>query len=93
MQRRLVAERLERIYTLASSTGLVARFIVFGSFVTAKRNPGDVDVFMIMEDSFEIDQVTGEAAVVFDHPEHRMLRVPVYFGFVGWPRLEVSKLQ
>ena len=41
--------------------------MVFGSFVTAKRDPGDVDIFMIMEDSFEIDHVTGEAAMVFDH--------------------------
>lgn len=78
VQRRLVAERLERIHTLASSTGQVARFIVFGSFVTAKRDPGDVDIFMIMEDSFEIDQVTGETAMVFDHRQHRMSRAPVY---------------
>jgi hypothetical protein len=67
VRRRLVAERLERIHGLASSTGQVARFMVFGSFVTAKRDPGDVDIFMIMEDSFEIDQVTGETAMVFDH--------------------------
>lgn len=42
-QRRLVGQRLERIYKLAFSTGRVARFVVFGSFVTAKPNPGDVD--------------------------------------------------
>ena len=67
LKRRLVAERLERIYRLASATGQVARFVVFGSFVTAKPEPGDADVFMIMEDSFELDWVVGEAAVVFDH--------------------------
>src|SRR5438876_8464969 len=68
LRRQLMGQRLERIYKLASSTGQVARFVVFGSFVTAKPEPGDVDVFMIMEDSFEIDQVIGEAAMVFDHP-------------------------
>ena len=41
--------------------------MVFGSFVTAKPEPDDVDVFIIMEDSFELDWVVGEAAVVFDH--------------------------
>ena len=67
LQRRLVARRLERVYELAFSTGQVARFIVFGSFVTAKPDPGDVDIFMLMEDSFDSTQVSGEAAVVFDH--------------------------
>ncbi|ETX03192.1 MAG: hypothetical protein ETSY1_00930 [Candidatus Entotheonella factor] len=67
MQRRLVAQRLERIYTLAFSTGQVLRFAIFGSFVTAKPNPGDVDIFMIMEDTFNADQVQGEAAIIFDH--------------------------
>ena len=48
VQRRLVGQRLERIYKLAQNTGRVARFIVFGSFVTAKPDPGDVDIFMLM---------------------------------------------
>ena len=40
---------------------------MFGSFVTAKSEPGDVDIFMVMEDSFDSSEVSGEAAVVFDH--------------------------
>ena len=67
LQRRLVGQRLERIYKLAISTGQVARFIVFGSFVTAKPNLGDVDIFMLMENSFDSNQVRGEAAIIFDH--------------------------
>lgn len=67
IQRRLVGQRLERIYKLAKSTGQVARFVVFGSFVTAKPDPGDVDIFMLMEDSFDSNQVRGEAAIIFDH--------------------------
>ena len=66
-QRQAVARRLERIYHLAQSTGQVVRFVVFGSFVTAKKEPNDVDIFMLMEDTFEWNQVQGEAAVVFDH--------------------------
>ena len=67
IQRRLVGQRLERIYKLAKSTGQVARFVVFGSFITTKPNPGDVDIFMLMEDSFDSSQVRGEAAIIFDH--------------------------
>lgn len=67
VQRHLVGQRLERIYKLAVSTGQVVRFVVFGSFVTAKPDPGDVDIFMLMEDSFDSKQVGGEAALIFDH--------------------------
>ena len=66
-QRIRLGQRLERIYTLVNSTGQVARFIVFGSFVTAKPIPGDVDIFLLMENSFDADQVPGEAALIFDH--------------------------
>lgn len=66
-QRRLIGQRLERIYKLALGTGLLARFVVFGSFVTAKPNPGDVDIFMLMDDSFELSEVRGEAAIVFNN--------------------------
>lgn len=65
-QRELIGRRLEHIFVLAHSTGKVARFIVFGSFVTAKPAPGDVDIFLLMEDSFDVTQVHDEAALVFD---------------------------
>ena len=69
LQRERVAQQLEHIFKLANSTGQVARFIVFGSFVTVKPAPGDVDIFLLMEDTFDLDQIDGEAALVFDHQE------------------------
>ncbi len=67
MQRKLVGMRLARVYDLATATGHMKRFIVFGSFVTAKSEPNDVDVFLVMHNTFELDQVTGEARLIFDH--------------------------
>lgn len=66
-KRKLAAIRLERVYTLASQTGYLARFVVFGSFVTAKPDPNDVDVFLLMEDTFDVGPLSGEARLVFDH--------------------------
>jgi len=66
-QRIAVGQRLERIHRIAMATGEVARFVVFGSFVTAKRDPADVDVFLLMENTFDMAQLTGEARVLFDH--------------------------
>ena len=67
IQRQIIARRLERIYKLAKSTGQLARFIIFGSFVTAKPDPNDVDIFMLMENSFDSRVVAGETAIIFDH--------------------------
>ena len=63
-------------------TGKVARFIVYGSFVTNKVAPNDVDVFLLMRNDFDVDDVVGEAAIVFDHSA-----ADAYFGAsVFWVR-------
>jgi predicted nucleotidyltransferase len=67
VQRRLVSMRLRRIYALATATRQVKRFIVFGSFVTGKPEPNDVDVFLLMDDTFDLSQVAGEAKLLFEH--------------------------
>ncbi|MDP2647346.1 MAG: hypothetical protein Q8P24_20645 [Desulfobacterales bacterium] len=66
-QRAIVVERLQRIYSLAMETGQVARFIIFRSFVTDKPHPHDVDIFLLMEDTFHVRNVSGEAWILFDH--------------------------
>lgn len=66
-QRMLVGLRLERIYNIAWATGHLARCVVFGSFVTAKQVPNDVDIFLLMEDTFDVSQLIGEARLLFDH--------------------------
>jgi len=66
-QRIAVGLRLERIYAVARATGHLRRFVVFGSFVTAKEDPKDVDVFFIMEDSFDPGLLNREAESLFDH--------------------------
>lgn len=52
---------------MAEATGHLARFVVFGSFVTDKPDPNDVDVFLVMDDSFDGDSLQGESIVLFDH--------------------------
>lgn len=66
-RRMAVAERLERVYRLAWATGHLVRFVVFGSFVTDKLEPQDVDVFLVMDDAFDAGTLLSEAALVFDH--------------------------
>jgi hypothetical protein len=58
---------LRRTYRIAAASGDLARFVVFGSFVTAKREPADVDVFVLMDDAFDASRLTGEVRLLFDH--------------------------
>jgi hypothetical protein len=69
VQRRAVADRLTRLYQLVTSTGQLARFVVFGSFITAKVDPNDIDIILVMKDTFDLASVTGDAALVFQHLE------------------------
>ena len=66
-QRAAVAQRLARIHQLAMATGHVRRFVVFGSFVTSKAQPNDVDIFVVMDDDFEFSKTQGETRLLFEH--------------------------
>lgn len=66
-RRKLLGLRLERIHQIASKTRHLARFVVFGSFVTEKHEPNDVDVFMIMDDRFDMASLLVETRLLFDH--------------------------
>lgn len=66
--RQALAIRLERVYRVALASGHLTRFVISGSFVTEKREPNDVDVFLVMGDRFDVMEVSGEARLLFDHP-------------------------
>jgi predicted nucleotidyltransferase len=78
-QRRLVTTRLLRVLKLAEGTGKLERFIIFGSYVTAKPNPNDVDIILIMSDDFRQQECSVEAEPLFDHLRaHRELGASVF---------------
>ena len=69
LQRQVVAKRLVKIYCLTKSTNHLERFIIYGSFVTAKPNPNDIDIFLVMDDDFEKDSFRGDVRRIFEHLE------------------------
>ena len=74
-QRQIVTTRLTRIYELARRTGKLERFIIFGSYVTAKREPNAVDVLLVMNKEFLYPQCGEDTAPLFDH-----IRAQTEFG-------------
>jgi hypothetical protein len=57
---------LREVIALAKSTARLETAYLFGSFVTAKVAPSDVDLFLVMSRDFSIDEVEGRARLLFD---------------------------
>jgi hypothetical protein len=66
-QRRVSTRRLSHVYELARRTGHLQRFVIFGSYVTARPSPNDIDVVLIMDDGFRLEECPIEDRGLFDH--------------------------
>ena len=66
-QRHEVTERLLRIYHLIFATGYLDRFVLFGSYITAKPAPNDVDIILVMQDDFDVTMSSEEVQRLLDH--------------------------
>ncbi len=81
-ERQILFERVARIHRVAAATRHLARFVVFGSFVSEKPVPNDVDIFMVFDDDFDASACNHEARMLLDHAA-----ADAYFGAsVFWLR-------
>ena len=65
-ERIIVTERLQRVIALVQGTGKLERVFIWGSYVTDKPEPGDIDLFLVMSPDFVSNDYTGETRSVFD---------------------------
>ena len=66
-QRGICTLRLSHVHELAKRTGYLQRFIIFGSYVTVEPNPNDIDVILVMDDAFRLEECSIESRGLFDH--------------------------
>jgi hypothetical protein len=66
-QRLEVTKRLRRILQLATVTGYLDRFVVFGSYVSDVEDPNDVDVVLVMRNEFRPEQCPSASMPLFNH--------------------------
>lgn len=66
-QRAFCAQRLLYIHALAQRTGHLQSLVLFGSFITSKPDPNDVDIVLVMDDAFRLEECPVEARGLFDH--------------------------
>lgn len=66
-QRLKVTDHLKHIYQIARATGKLEQLIIFGSYVTAKPEPNDIDVVLIFSDDFDVSTCSEETRLLLDH--------------------------
>ena len=71
-RRQWLGEQLRSLLALAKSTGQLARVLLWGSFVTSKEVPNDLDVLLVMSTGFAIEALPAPAPIVFDHVQARL---------------------
>lgn len=68
-RRRAASARLIRIYENARASRKLDRFVIFGSFVSSKPDPQDVDIMLVMRDDFDLDICDETTRKLFDHAQ------------------------
>jgi hypothetical protein len=61
--------KLTHLLELAERTGKLLRFLIFGSFVSATLSPRDVDIVLIMENDFKLEDAPRECQTLFSHAD------------------------
>lgn len=89
-ERQILFERIARIYRIAAATRHLARFVVFGSFVSQKPVPNDGDIFMVFDDAFDASICDHETMCCLIMPRQIRILVQACFGFGGLQRLAAN---
>jgi len=85
-RRKWLLGRLRAVLSLAASTGKLRRIFVWGSFVTAKASPRDIDLLLVLDEEFEVQYLPVAAQAVFDSVRARLL----YESDVFWARASIG---
>ena len=78
--------RLQALVALATNTGKLRRVFVWGSFVTAKPSPKDLDILLIVDEAFEAELIDVSAQAVFDSTRAKLL----FEADVFWARTSIG---
>ena len=61
--------KLRHLLDLAERSGKLARFLIFGSFVSTTPFPRDVDIVLIMQTDFKLEEAPRECQTLFSHAD------------------------
>jgi hypothetical protein len=71
-RRKWLGERLRDLLKTAESTGKLGRVFLWGSFVTSKESPNDLDVLLVMAADFDLGQTPDNCRALFAYAQARI---------------------
>ena len=71
-RRQWLGDRLRSLLALARLTGKLERVYLWGSFVTGKASPNDLDMLLVVAEDFSLEAVPAQCQVLFDHAHARI---------------------
>jgi hypothetical protein len=71
-RRKWLGDRMRELLALIKSTGQLDRIFVWGSFVSAKESPNDLDILLLMKETFQLERICEDSKVIFDHVAARI---------------------
>ena len=86
-RRKWLGERLRGLLETAKSTGKLERVFLWGSFVTSKESPNDLDVLLVMTADFDLEQSPGGCRVLFDYAQARIH----FYADVFWTKASIGQ--
>jgi predicted nucleotidyltransferase len=81
-RRKWLGERIKELLDLAKATGKIERIFIWGSFVTAKDSPNDLDVFIVVNDNFD-EETLDNYDTLFNYAKAKMR----FYADVFWTRI------
>ena len=86
-RRKWLGERLRNLLEMARATGKLERVVLWGSFVTSKESPNDLDVLLVMAADFDLEQVPTDRRALFNYAQAKIR----FNADVFWTKVSIGQ--
>ena len=86
-RRKWLGERLRNLLKMARATGKLERVVLWGSFVTSKESPNDLDVLLVMAADFDLEQVPTDRRALFTYAQAKIR----FNADVFWTKVSIGQ--
>ena len=86
-RRKWLGERLCNLLEMARATGKLERVVLWGSFMTSKESPNDLDVLLVMAADFDLEQVPMDRRTLFNYAQAKIR----FNADVFWTKVSIGQ--
>jgi hypothetical protein len=86
-RRKWLGERLCNLLEMARATGKLERVVLWGSFVTSKESPNDLDVLLVIAADFDLEQVPMDRRTLFNYAQAKIR----FNADVFWTKVSIGQ--